>query len=347
MKKVKNILVYGIIILLCAVSLGGWLINKWQDSASTAASQPRGKVDAQSHIKEVMSKELEELDPTPVVGVGKGSDFAKVTEDAVNNAGGLKGIVRKGDTVLIKPNLCVESEGAGSPMTTDYRVTQKVVDMVKELGASRIIIAEGNFNSNAFDNLANKYKEIQGVEFYNFNDCETTDCYELKPQKSLTKTAIFVPKVFMDADVVINVSKLKTHYITTVSLCLKNWIGVPSYKIYAGSGAKGGLHALGLEYAIIDLNKIRKPDFSVIDGIVGGEGYGPYANTPVNSNVVFAGRDPVALDTVALNFMGFSVENVTHVLLAGVEKLGIDDLSKIKVKGADLNSIKMKFKPAN
>jgi uncharacterized protein (DUF362 family) len=148
----------------------------------------------------------------------------------------------------------------------------------------------------------------------------------------------------MDADVVINVAKLKTHFLTGVSLGLKNCIGIPSYKLYGGGGGKIGLHDLGLFQVIIDLNKIRKPEFTIIDGIIGGENFGPYANTPVKSNVVFAGKDIVAVDTVALTFMGFSTENINNVKQAAQEKLGIDDLNKIKVKGADLNSIIMHFK---
>jgi uncharacterized protein (DUF362 family) len=89
-----------------------------------------------------------------------------------------------------------------------------------------------------------------------------------------------------------------------------------------------------------------KPDFFIIDGIVGGEGYGPLRNTPVDSQIVFAGRDPVALDTAAATFMGFTVDEIPHLKLASDEKLGISDLGSIKVVGADLDKIKMKFERA-
>lgn len=147
----------------------------------------------------------------------------------------------------------------------------------------------------------------------------------------------------MDADVVIDVAKMKTHFLTGISLGLKNSIGVPSYKIYQGSGDKGGLHALGIEKVIVDLNRIRRPDFVIVDGIIGGEGFGPYENTPVKSNIIIAGKDVVAVDTVGLNFMGFSVSDINHVQMAAQNNVGIDDLNKIKIIGADLNSIKMKF----
>ncbi len=306
----------------------------------------KSEAEKQAHIKKIMTREIEKLDPNPVVGIGRGEDFGKVTSEAVKNAGGLKEIIKPGDVVLIKPNLCVQDENFGSPMTTDYRVVQEVINIAYECQASRVIIAEGNFASNAFENKENKYVELKGAELFNLNDCEEKDCYELKPQKSLVGKGLFIPKIYMDADVVIDVAKLKTHFITGVTLGLKNSIGIPSYKIYGIGGDKSGLHMLGIEEVILDLNKIRKPDFTIIDGIIGGENFGPYANTPVNSNIVLAGKDIVAVDTVSLTFMGFKLENISHIKRAGEEKLGISDLSKIKINGGDLNSMAMQFKPA-
>ncbi len=288
------------------------------------------------------------LETAPVVGIGRGADFAAVTRAAVENAGGLAGIVKKGSIVLIKPNLCT-APAPDRPTTTDYRVTQAVVDMVKELGASRVIVAEGGFYGNSFKGFAfssSKYDAVKGAEFFDFNSCDKQDCYEISPKDSLLGKALFIPKIYMDANVVITVAKLKTHFQpdAVVSLCLKNAFGVPPERLYGGGGYKASLHNFPLKAAIVELNKIRKPDFSIIDGIVGGEGYGPANNTPVDSRVIIAGADIVAVDTVGLTFMGFTVDQIPHVKLAGEQKMGITDLSKIKVKGADLNAIKMDFK---
>ena len=121
---------------------------------------------------------------------------------------------------------------------------------------------------------------------------------------------------------------------------------LPSNKIYNTVGYKNKLHALGLKEVIVDINQIRRPDFVIIDGIQAGEGYGPLQCSPVEAGIIFAGGDPVAVDTVALNFMGFTVDQVPHVKLAGDTGLGISDLSKINIVGAILDKIKMKFKPA-
>ncbi len=294
-------------------------------------------------------KPIPRPEPDPVVGIGRGSDWESVTRQAIANAGGLDKIVKKGDIVLIKPNLCV-SPAAGDAKTTDYRVVKAIAEVVKGLGASRVIIAEGGFSGNAFSKAElalNKYDTIPGVEFLDINAVDKQDSYELTPPKSLIGgKRLFIPKAYMDADVVITAAKLKTHKLpeAVISLSLKNAFGVPAGKVYGGYGYKAGLHNFPLSETILEINKIRLPDFAVIDGIVGGEGYGPANNTPVKSEVVFAGKDLVAVDTAALTFMGFDVAKVPHVALAAKEELGVGDLSRIKVVGADLAAIKMDFK---
>ncbi|HEX2944982.1 MAG TPA: DUF362 domain-containing protein [Clostridia bacterium] len=395
MLKLKSIIIYGIILILCVAAVAGYFMTRSGESGDIAAqatgiagtdaaaaggtpadSQNAGDSTAtatdgagaaastgvaaddingsgsntpDAHVMEVMQKSVAEPDPNPVVGIGRGTDHAKVTEEAVKNAGGIDGIIKKGDTVVIKPNLCTLAEATDGRIT-DYRVVQKVVDMVKALGASRVIIAEGTIAGDAFSSTylkRNKFDVINGAELVNLNALNEEDCYELMPEKSMTGKGIFIPKIYMDADVVIGVAKLKTHFQpdAVVSLSLKNSYGVPPGNIY-GLGSKNGLHALGLKESIVDINKIRKPDFFIIDGIVGGEGYGPLRNTPVDSQIVFAGRDPVALDTAAATFMGFTVDEIPHLKLASDEKLGISDLGSIKIVGADLEKIKMKFERA-
>ncbi len=292
-------------------------------------------------VEEKMKRSTLAATEEPIVGIGLGSDHQTVTGRAIANAGGLSSIIKKNATVIIKPNLVKQSlpeEG----IVTDYRVVQQIVDMVKECGAGEIIIAEGTPFGNVFEAVG--YDKISGAALFDMNTCDRESCYELRAENSLCKEALFIPKVYMDADVVIGAAKLKTHfeYDAGVSLSLKNSMGVPPTRFY-GEDYKEKLHIWGLKEVIVDLNKIRKPDFVVIDGIIGGEGYGPLLVRPVQSNIVFAGADLVAVDTVALTFMGFTVDEVLHVQLAAGEGLGISDLSRIKIIGAELDAIKRKF----
>lgn len=345
MKNINNLIIYVIIIILCLVTFTGLLggTPRKADSDSASDMNTYGKTNAE---KTTIKEEAMRTDTGPIVGIGLGNDYGKATETAIKNAGGLKDLIKKGDVVLIKPNICTLAE-PGSPIITDYRTVQKVVDMIMEFDPAKIIVAEGAIAGNAFESISlkvNKYGELKNVELLNLNDIEKEDCKKVMPQNSATGKELYIPQIYLDADVVINIAKLKTHHQAVVTLSLKNAFGIPSRKVYAIGEYKLGLHNLGMNEAIVDINLIRKPDLSVIEGLVGGEGHGPINNTSVESNIMFAGRDPVALDTVALTFMGFKVGQVPHVKLAAKKKLGISSLNKIKIVGADLNEIKMNFK---
>lgn len=370
-KNMKNIVIYSIIGLLCIFAAAEYIISKTDKpsnlvnqedlnnitttngpSVTAAVSVTQPPVSSvydglPEHVKNVMLKSIETPDPNPTVGIGRGKEYASVTATAITNAGGLQDIVKDGDVVLIKPNLCIEPS-PDSPRCTDYRVVQEIVNEVKELGASRVIIAESSFSGNVFNERILKkslYGTIEGVELFNFNDCGKDDCYALRSENGLVNKDIYIPKVYMDADVVITVAKMKTHQLpdAVVSLCLKNCYGVVSTQLYGGVD-KEGIHAFGIKNSIVEINRIRKPDFAVIDGIVGGEGFGPVENTAVDSQIIIAGKDLVAVDTVGATFMGFAVDDIPHLKLAGETNLGITDLSKINIVGADLDKIKMSFK---
>lgn len=300
-----------------------------------APPETRTPMTPEEHLLAAMQASSE-MPSEHTVAIAQGTDYNAVAREVIERAGGLKGIVKPGDTVLIKPNL-IQGKPAGNPICSDWRTIQAIADMAWECGAASVVVAEASPRGNVFKRA--RFDKIKGVKLADMSKCKPADCYYLKPERSLTGKKIRIPKIYMDADVVIGAAKLKTHNDrdAVVSLGLKLSMGVPP-------AGKNNLHNYGLKKSIVDLNRIRRPDFMVIEGIIGGEGNGPNYNTPVKSGVMFAGRDIVALDTVALTFMGFTVKQCPHVKLASDEGLGISDLSQITVVGADLDEIKMKFK---
>jgi uncharacterized protein (DUF362 family) len=178
-------------------------------------------------------------EPNPVVGIAQGSEseYAQTTRKAIENTGGLGKIIKSGDTVLIKPNLGTSVPGR-SGATTDYRMAAEIVTLARECGASRIIIAEasGSRDRRLFE--ATGMTTIDGVKFMDFNTFRVADCYYLTPANSLTGEYFYIPKIYMDADVVIDTPKMKNHYMTTVTLSLKNCsIGVPPTSLSGGGAA--------------------------------------------------------------------------------------------------------------
>ena len=121
-----------------------------------------------------------------------------------------------------------------------------------------------------------------------------------------------------------------------VTLSLKNMMGVVS--------PKGQIHR-SLSKKIADLVSLVKPRLAVIDGIIGGEGH-ELAKKPVEMNLVIAGLDPVAVDTVGAAVMDFNPKKAEHLTLAAKKGLGTCDLDKIRVLGEPIEKVKKRFKPS-
>ncbi|MDR2527861.1 MAG: DUF362 domain-containing protein [Synergistaceae bacterium] len=282
-----------------------------------------------------------------IVGIGRGVDHAAVVAQAIANAGGLEGVVSKGDTVIIKPNLSSSRGTLTYPGNTDYRVVAEVVQQARALGAGRVIVAEGAGTGKPLSDPTIRlirFNTIEGVEFLDLNTIPREECYYVSSPKKLTEEPIYMPKIYVDADVVISVPKLKTNYAVGPSLGLKNGFGAPPKPLMNdGTAWKWGLHNRGIENSIVEINLLRKPDFVVIDGIVAGEGNGPTNNDPVDAQIVLAGTDVMAVDTIASYFMGFTPQKLPHLKLAAENGLGEYRMEHIEVVGANIHKIRMDF----
>ncbi len=96
-----------------------------------------------------------------------------------------------------------------------------------------------------------------------------------------------------------------------------------------------------MKQGIADLNRIYKPDLSIIDGIIGMEGFGPLEGTPKRIGVIVASKDPVSADTVGAQIFGINPPSIKYLEYA--ENLGIGSMRKIEILGSDLQEISTKI----
>jgi len=152
--------------------------------------------------------------------------------------------------------------------------------------------------------------------------------------------SLWLPRTITDADVVISMPKMKTHHWAGLTLSLKNCFGCVPGRVYGWP--KNALHWAGLEQAILDVAGAVRPDYAIVDGIVGMEGNGPISGTPIAANVLVFGDDPVATDTVAASLMGFDPEKVPY-LSEAARFLGQGDLDRISLEGDALGPLTKDF----
>ena len=150
---------------------------------------------------------------------------------------------------------------------------------------------------------------------------------------------------FLDADVLISVPVMKIHS-TYITVCLKNFIGIAAgakYGTYKGGGGPNpgdprlhrGVASMrnSVIREIVDLAAIARPQYNVVDAIVGKERNKGGGSPSVRRNMVLAGPDMVAVDTVCARLMGLNPDDITHVARAAREELGTMDEGRITVVG--------------
>ena len=172
--------------------------------------------------------------------------------------------------------------------------------------------------------------EKWNAEYLNLSKCES----ELKKVDGLCLKQMRVPKIFSDDSYFVSMSKLKTSNITKITCSLKNQFGCLRTRW------KSKYHSM-INEVIADANMVFKPDFSIVDGIIGMGGVqGPSFGTPVPAKVFVYGEDPVAVDSVCARIMGFNPSRVSHIKKS--EKLGIGT-TRFEIVGTRIEDLKIDF----
>ena len=163
---------------------------------------------------------------------------------------------------------------------------------------------------------------------------------------SATNGGIFkklnVAKEAVDADVIINLPKLKTHVQMFLTLGVKNMFGCIIGLQKAQWHFKAGVDRKYFAAMLVELYSLLKPSLTIVDGIVAMEGDGPgSAGKLRNLGLVFAGTDAVALDTVICNALSIKEEELPILAAAKEKGIGITEMEKIDVLGERLEDVRI------
>ena len=253
---------------------------------------------------------------------------------AVDLLGGMSRFVRPGERILIKPNLLSAKEPSRA-ITTHPEIVRPVIRMVKEAGAIPIL---GDSPGGAVKGVERVWEktgmkalaEEEGVTLVNF---ETAGSRSMPIQHPLLES-LQISNAVLDVDGIINLPKLKTHSMLLFSGGVKNFYGcVPGLRkaeYHKFAPLPRDFSQLLAELYLLVKSKVR---FSLVDGIVGMEGNGPSAGDIRTMNLIAAGEDTVALDTVLTTLLGLKTSRILYLGMIARKGGGTDDLSKISVIG--------------
>lgn len=257
-------------------------------------------------------------------------DPPKVEEavrQAVDLIGGIDRFVKKGEKLLVKPNLLL-SKDSSKAVTTHPSVFRGVIRLLQDAGMDVSFGESPAVGSTR--SVAKRAGLLKVVEELKVPVADMVTRVNVSyPEGNLVKQFILAKGV-VDSDGLISVSKLKTHALTRITGAVKNQFGcIPGLlkSEFHGRMTDDQLFSRML----VDLNLLLKPRLYIMDAIVGMEGNGPASGTPRSIGLILASEDPVALDATVCYLIGLKPELVPTLIWG--EKLGLGNYHHIEWLG--------------
>jgi len=256
--------------------------------------------------------------------------LAIAIEQLLEPLGGMSSIVKAGDRVLLKPNLLTGSRPT-KECTTRPEIIYCVAKMVQAAGGKPFLgdspafgTALGVAKANGLLAIAEELN-IPIVEFHGQRYQTNGDFQHLR----LSKEA-------MDADVVINLPKVKSHVQLTVTMGVKNLFGCVPGKMKAWWHLESGKDVNKFARMLVATAEAIAPSLTIMDGIIGHEGNGPSQGEPKQIGMLAASRDVFALDRVVIEVLGVNPDLVPTLRVGKYQ-----NLEQIAIAGASIQSLQI------
>ena len=254
-------------------------------------------------------------------------------QDAVGLLGGMGEFVKPGDRVLIKPNL-LKARPPEAAVTTHPEVVRAVIRLVQEQGGKALV-----GDSPGMGDLKKVAERAGILDVVNEEGAQLEDLAEAVQVKNTGRFQHFeIARAAYEADVLINLPKLKTHGMTTLTGAVKNLFGcIPGKRKVQWHFNTGVNHELFMKM-LLELYLVLKPRLTIMDAVVGMEGNGPGSGDPRYIGALLAGTDAVSVDTVAAHLLGVNVDKLPLLRAARSQGTGETDLNNILLLGDPLES---------
>lgn len=231
--------------------------------------------------------------------------------------GGGASFVKPGDRVLLKPNMLAAKEPERA-VTTHPELLRQVIALVREAGGIPLVgdsPGVGGIRRVAERSGILAVVEDTGAELVPFDETVTVRGRGLFREFRIARP-------YLEADRLINLPKLKTHEMMTMTCAVKNLFGAVVGTAKAGWHLKAGADRELFARMLLEIYLLRLPDLTIVDGILAMEGDGPGSGDPRHCGLLLAGTNAVAVDVIAAELAGIP-KKLLWVERAA-EKLGID-----------------------
>jgi len=262
----------------------------------------------------------------PDLVAAKGGLPDALFDRAIQELGGMKAFVKKGQKVLVKPNIGWDV-GPERAVNTNPALVGRIVEQCLAAGAKEVYVFD-----HSCDDGRRAYK-TSGIEAAaSAAGAKVAPAYDegayqqvKVPGKVLTEAKVH--GLLLEADVFINVPILKHHSSSDLTIGLKNLMGVVWDRNF--------WHRNDLMQCISDMAGFRKPDLTVVDAYRVLKRYGPRGideEDVVELKAQILSRDPVAADAAAAKLFGAKPTDAPYIRIAAEDGRGRRDLEKLAIK---------------
>ena len=250
--------------------------------------------------------------------------------------GGLEGIIKPGDRVFVKINHLPPASPPERGIVTHPTFVEGVLELLKETGADITVgddIESGpgdRFSISGFRQMCQR----AGVRLVNLRESG----FVATEGNGRLLDPVYVSRIALEADVIVNLPKLKTHSLTIFTGGIKNMYGtIPASlrRKYHSTFVQPEDFSLMLT----DVFAAARPQLTIMDGIVAMEGEGPANGNLRQTNIILASQDAVALDAVATSIIGLNPGDIDTIRYCDERGLGVGNLEAIEVTGESIRSV--------
>ncbi len=247
--------------------------------------------------------------------------------------------LRPDDSVMIKPNLVASRENWVG-VDTDPRVIEALVKSLRDRGVHRITVGDGsgmgNSATKAFEYCG--YRDLSVRYGLRLVDLEKGEFIKKPLSIDGPFKTLEIARTVVECDYLINVPVLKAHNETLVTCSLKNLKGTMPRSM------KTGFHSVNLHKAIAQLNSVLVPHLILVDGLQ-GDLHSETGHDPVVMDRIILGTNPVEVDSVAADMLGYAPRNIRHIAYSADAGLGSCDLKEITIRSLNRPFGKRRFNP--
>ena len=263
--------------------------------------------------------------PYDLVAV-KGGEPDVMFDRAIASLGGMQHFVKKGQTVVVKPNIGwdVSPERAGN---TNPKLVERIIQHCFNAGAKNIFVFDhtcDNWSRCYSDSGIERVVKSTGGKIVSADSESYYHDVTFKGGQVMSEEKVH--ELILSADVFINVPVLKNHSSSKLTASMKNLMGIV--------WDRGYWHQNNLHQCIADFSLYRKPDLNVVDAYLVMKRNGPRGVSREDLVLMksqILSTDIVAADAAAAKLFGVEPADIPYIKIADEMKIGTMNLSKLKI----------------